>query len=76
MGLENLLVEFIGGTPVKRECWRGYWVYKRGNIYMHCADGNVINLLDTQDVMFTLSGILAKDWEVATKENSILGEGL
>lgn len=74
MGLEELLVEFIAGTPVKRATWKGYWVYKYGNIQMYCADGTVVNMLDTQDVLFTLSGILAKDWEIATPQNSILGE--
>lgn len=69
MPLKDLYVEFISGTPVKRKVWGGYWKYSYGSIKMHCKDGKVIDIKDTEDILFTISGILADDWEIATNEN-------
>lgn len=65
----DLFQTFIAGTPIKRKVWRGYWVYKYGKIEIHTKTGEVINFTDTQDILFTLSGILEDDWEIATSEN-------
>lgn len=40
---------------------------------MHTKTGEVVDFLDTEDVLFTISGILQDDWEVATKKE-ILGD--
>jgi hypothetical protein len=69
MSFKELFSDFIAGTPIKRKVWRGYWVYKYGKIEIHTKGGNVVNFLETNDVLFTLSGILQDDWEVATNEN-------
>lgn len=69
MKFKDLLADFIAGTPIKRRVWRGYWVYKYGKIEIHTKTGEVINFQDTTDVIFTISGILQDDWEVATNEN-------
>lgn len=69
MKFKDLLDQFIAGTPIKRKVWRGYWVYKRGRIEIHAKTGEVIDFQDTQDILFTISGILQDDWEVATNEN-------
>lgn len=69
MKFKELLATFIAGTPIKRKVWRGYWVYKYGKIQIHTKTGEVVNFLDTQDILFTLSGILEDDWEIATNEN-------
>jgi hypothetical protein len=69
MKFKDLFSSFIAGTPIKRKVWRGYWVYKYGKIEIHTKAGEVINFLDTTDILFTLSGILEDDWEVATNEN-------
>jgi hypothetical protein len=69
VNFKNLFATFIAGTPIKRKAWRGYWVYKCGKIEIHAKTGEVIDLLDTKDILFTISGILEDDWEVATNEN-------
>ena len=69
MNFKDLFVSFIAGTPIKRKAWKGYWVYKYGKIEIHTKTGETINFLDTTDILFTLSGILEDDWEVATNEN-------
>jgi hypothetical protein len=66
---KELFPTFIAGTPIKRKVWRGYWVYKYGKIEIHTKTGEVINFTDTTDILFTVSGILENDWEVATNEN-------
>lgn len=66
---KDLFPSFIAGTPIKRKVWRGYWVYKYGKIEIHTKTGEVINFLDTTDILFTLSGILQDDWEIATNDN-------
>jgi len=72
MLLKELYADFISGTPVKRKVWGGYWKYSYGAVKMHCKDGKVIDIKDTGDVLFTISGILADDWEVATNENCVI----
>jgi hypothetical protein len=71
---KDLLPTFIAGTPIKRKVWKGFWQYGRGHILMHTKEGEVINLLDSKDVIFTISGILEDDWEVATEENTEIAE--
>jgi hypothetical protein len=75
MQFKQLFADFIAGTPIKRKVWRGYWVYKYGKIEIHSKTGEVINFLDTQDILFTISGILQDDWEVATNENCDVSAG-
>lgn len=69
MVFKELFQTFIAGTPIKRKVWGGYWIYKYGNIEMHTKTGEVIDFLDTEDILFTISGILEDDWEIATNEN-------
>jgi hypothetical protein len=69
MTFKELFQTFIAGTPIKRKVWRGYWVYNYGVIEIHTKTGGVINFLNTKDILFTISGILEDDWEVATNEN-------
>lgn len=69
MMFKDLLADFIAGTPIKRKVWRGYWVYKYGKIEIHTKTGEVIDFQKTEDLLFTLSGILQDDWEIATNEN-------
>lgn len=68
--LKELYADFIGGTPVKRKGWGGYWKYHYGRVEMHCKDGRVLDMMkENEDVLFTISNIFAEDWEVATNEN-------
>jgi hypothetical protein len=69
MTFKELLPDFMAGTPIKRKVWRGYWIYKYGTIEIHTKTGEVIDFLATNDLMFTISGILQDDWEVATNDN-------
>lgn len=72
MKFKDLIAEFIAGTPIKRKVWKGYWIYKYGKILMYTKTGEVVNFQESDDVIFTISGILQDDWEIATEENSII----
>ena len=69
MTFNELFSAFVAGTAIKRKVWRGFWVYKYGQVEIHSKDGSVIFLKDTADILFTLAGVLQTDWEVATNEN-------
>lgn len=52
------------GCRARRKGWGGYWEWRDGTIFMHCADGTVLDIRQTQDVNFTLSNLLSDDWEI------------
>lgn len=60
------------GKKIKLKSWKGYWqiakdIYsKEGKytVFMHCKDGRVLDIRDTQDVMFTLGNIASDEWEI------------
>lgn len=70
MGFQFCLKRMIQeGLVFKRSEWRGYWEWKNDTILMHCADGKVLDIRETQDVAFTVENILAADWMRATPSN-------
>jgi hypothetical protein len=71
MKMKDLLPDLIAGTPIKRKPWRGFWKYdpRTKNIYIYTKEGEVIPFDQTQDVLFTLAGIVSEDWEIATNDN-------
>lgn len=56
------------GHKIKRHHWKGYWKIEEKNgkkaIMMYCKNGDVINLLDTDDVLYTLKNVASDDWEI------------
>jgi hypothetical protein len=66
-----LFRQFIAGAAIKRKHWRGYWKYntRTKNIDMYTKEGKVIQITDTEDILFTLAGVVTDDWEIATNEN-------
>jgi len=69
MTFNEIFADFVAGSLIKRECWKGYWKFKDGKIMMHNKDGSVIDFLDTQDVLFTVANICMCDWEIAYNSN-------
>jgi hypothetical protein len=69
MLFKDLFADFISGTPIKRKVWKGYWKYRYGKIEMHSKDGTITDFTDSKDIAFTISGIIADDWEIATNDN-------
>lgn len=57
------------GKPVKLGHWDGYWIWAHDTIMMHCRDGSVLDIRDTQNVEYTINNALTGGWEIATPEN-------
>lgn len=71
MTFKELFQTFVSGTPIKRKVWRGYWKYntREDIVEMFTKEGEVTPLTSTDNILFTLAGIIADDWEIATNEN-------
>lgn len=56
---------------IKRKSWIGYWMYDKytDKVLMHCKDGNIINMTNTDNILFTISHMGESDWEEATYDN-------
>lgn len=52
------------GHKVKRKHWSGYWRLEDGELIMHCRDGRVLNLRESEDMVYTLRNISCNDWEI------------
>lgn len=54
----------LNGKKIKRPLWEGYWAWENNTIMMHCRDGKVINILDTDLPAYTFSNIAQRDWMI------------
>lgn len=62
------------GVKVKLPNWAGYWAWENGTIMMHCKDGQVIDLRDTERPEYTFSNMASYEFMVADEENTpVLG---
>lgn len=64
------------GFKVKLPSWGGCWSYEPAtdNIHMHCKDGEVLEIRQTDKLSYTIDNILSDEWVIATAENTpILG---
>ena len=49
------------GKKVKLPSWAGYWAWEDGTIMMHCKDGAVIDLRDTERPEYTFSNMASDE---------------
>lgn len=64
------------GEKVKLPSWGGYWCWdsEKETIVMHCKDGRILDIRETQVVEYTTLNICSDEWIVASKSNTpILG---
>ena len=54
----------LNGEKIKRPLWKGYWVWENNTIMMHCRDGSVCDIRETDFVAYTFSNIAQRDWMV------------
>lgn len=72
------------GKKIKLAHWKGYWCLENGKVMMHCKNGEIIDLQDSKDIIYTLSNIASDEWvvlgsdyEIAEKVNSMyFGEAI
>lgn len=54
----------LGGRKIKRPLWEGYWAWENGTIMMHCRNGEVLDIRQTDNPAYTFSNIASRDWMV------------
>ena len=52
------------GAMIKCPEWAGYWKWEDDSIKMHCKDGRILDIRETENVDYTLGFILRDDWEI------------
>ena len=52
------------GAMVKCPEWAGYWKWEDDSIKMHCKDGRILDIRESENVDYTLNFILRDDWEI------------
>ncbi len=57
------------GALVKLPEWAGFWKWSGKSIEMHCKDGRILDIRETQDIDYTLGNILRDEWEIVTGPN-------
>ena len=64
------------GHKVKLPSWAGYWVYDPDGdrIWMHCKDGRILEIRETEVLSYTLENICSDEWVIADETNTpVLG---
>lgn len=64
------------GHKVKLPSWGGYWCWdeEKETVMIHCKEGTVLDIRDTDRTEYTLGNICSEDWILADETNcSILG---
>lgn len=57
------------GKKVKLPGWAGYWAWENGTITMHCKDGAVMDLRQTERPEYTFGNMASDDFILADEEN-------
>lgn len=64
MNFASAFINLQRGHKIARSTWKGYWVLEDGGVALHTRTGEVLQLVDTNDVMYTLSACACDDWAV------------
>jgi hypothetical protein len=62
------------GIKVKLPSWAGFWAWENGTIMMHCKDGKVIDIRETEVPDYTFTNVGSDEWTIADETNTpVLG---
>lgn len=50
------------GKKIKLPEWKGFWAWENNTIMLHCGDGVVMDIRETDDVSYTFGFICREDW--------------
>ena len=64
MRFKEMLRPLREGKKVKLPFWSGYWQKDGNEIVMHCHDGRVLNIRESDNIFWTLENICSDEWEV------------
>lgn len=62
----NLLLR---GYNIMLPHWAGYWSFEDNSIKMHTKDGDILDIRETTDVLYTMGNILSDEWTIADCDN-------
>ena len=63
------------GEKIKLPAWLGYWSMEDGTIKMHTKEGTILDIRDTQNVLYTFGNIASEEWQLVTDDDlQILAE--
>lgn len=67
MTFEEAFKAMKDGKKVKLPSWNGYWCWdnEKKTIMIHCKDGEILDIRDTDDVNFTVNNICSEEWMIA-----------
>lgn len=71
MNFSKVFEALKNGEKIKLSHWTGYWQLENGKVMMHCKNGDVIDLQDSKDIVYTLSGIASDDWQIVDKDYNV-----
>lgn len=71
MYFKEALIAIRCGHKVKLPSWGGYWCWdaEKETIMMHCKDGKVLDIRETQRVAYTIENICSDEWVLADEQN-------
>ena len=59
------------GHKIRRKYWIGYWqLVGDSEVYMYCNDGRIINIIESEDILYTLENMACDDWEIADDDHA------
>lgn len=74
MNFKEAFQAMKNGKKVKLPGWAGYWAWENGTIMMHCKEGEIIDLRNTDRPEYTFDNMASDEFIIAEEENTpILG---
>ena len=64
MSFREAWFAMLNGKRVKLPSWGGYWAWENSTIMMHCRDGNVIDIRDTENPAYTFDNVASNEWQI------------
>lgn len=71
MNFTEVFEALKSGEKIKLSHWTGYWQLENGRVMMHCKNGDIIDLQNSKDIIYTLSGIASDDWQIVDKDYEV-----
>jgi len=68
--------QMLNGKKIKLPSWSGYWAWENNTIMMHCRDGSVLDIRETDNPAYTFSNVASNDWMVIDDDATIDSEYL
>lgn len=69
MDFASAFISMQRGHKVARSHWAGYWCIEDEEIIMHCRDGRIINIRESEDMIYTISNMACNDWRIVDNED-------